>query len=84
MQEFKKLSELSQGYKKALKPISQRIREIESNLKGIPERKIPVSEKDRLRALREMKRELIDLERLTKNYYKPGWWRSAKYTQNTR
>lgn len=85
--------QLAREYKKSLKLISNRINILRKELNKIEkdcqlskeEKRLRNRElRERLKPLYAMHRDLRCIYWTVKNYYEPGWWRSEKYTCNSR
>lgn len=83
------LKQLAKEYKKSLRPLNKRIHKLQGELKKLKGNKksdkahIQVLQ-DRLKPLLSMRDDLRQITTEMKYYYKPGWWRSEKYTCNRR
>ena len=85
------MKELAKEYKKSLKALNKRINDIVLlRIKLLAVTKSPAEDPeiidliDRLKPLRIMRKDLIEVTREVENYYVKGWWRSEKYTLNAR
>lgn len=89
-------SELAKEYKRSLQLITDRIeelkmkkKELEAKLKTNDKVHIGVSKslieiENRLRPLLQIQRNVREIGIEVNNYYERSWWRSEKYTLNTR
>ena len=81
--------DLAKEYKKSLKLLSSRINILKIKLKKLENKhkiyKYEIRElHQRMKPLTAMQRDLGEAAKEVKNYYVRSWWRSEKYTCNTR
>lgn len=90
--------ELGKDYIRSLEILNDRIKEINSEIKSLEmsitnkedrmknyEIELRIDDiKDRLKPLLEMQRDVREAGKEVLNYYNRSWWRSEKYTINTR
>ncbi|MBB6219011.1 hypothetical protein HNQ80_005189, partial [Anaerosolibacter carboniphilus] len=90
----KAFKRLGREYRKSVKLIRKRIQQLKIELEVLEFEKGPRKNsdipleiqilKERLKALQEIYRTTSEIGVEAGNYYKRGWWRSEKYTTNSR
>ncbi|WHH58295.1 hypothetical protein [Petroclostridium sp. X23] len=94
---YEQWKQLGEEYKKSSRLIRRRIMELNNERAKLEaakyrkkkadkeEIKVRIKEiEDRLKPLNAMHRDLIEIGREAANYFERGWWRSDKYTLNSK
>ena len=78
------MKKLADEYKRTLKALNKRITELRKQREEVEDEKKVNDINNRLSIFYAMQRDVREVEKEVRHYYDKGWWRSEKYTCNSR